>query len=71
MCKPDTQSPVSKATDMPTPQGNQLPPRETGAPAEAIPSSQLFQNRREVTISHDGSLYRLRITRQGKLILNK
>jgi len=39
--------------------------------AKAIPSSTLFRNLREITISHDGSLYRLRITRQGKLILNK
>ncbi|WP_245307871.1 hemin uptake protein HemP [Hoeflea sp. IMCC20628] len=40
-------------------------------PAEAIASSTLFGSRREITISHEGSLYRLRITRQGKLILNK
>ncbi|MEM5470293.1 hemin uptake protein HemP [Hoeflea sp. AS60] len=46
-------------------------PAEAEALAKAIPSSTLFQNRREITIAHDGSLYRLRITRQGKLILNK
>lgn len=31
----------------------------------------LFGSAREIGINHDGSLYRLRITRQGKLILNK
>ncbi|SOE18417.1 hemin uptake protein hemP [Hoeflea halophila] len=47
------------------------PSGEVHLPAGAIPSGSLFQNRREVTISHQGSLYRLRITRQGKLILHK
>ncbi|MGH6763927.1 MAG: hemin uptake protein HemP [Phyllobacterium sp.] len=31
----------------------------------------LFDGANEVGIEHDGSLYRLKITRQGKLILNK
>lgn len=34
-------------------------------------SEQLFGSEREVAIQHDGSVYRLRITRQRKLILNK
>ncbi|MBB5702723.1 hemin uptake protein HemP [Ochrobactrum daejeonense] len=34
-------------------------------------SRELFDGSREVGIEHGGSLYRLRITRQGKLILNK
>ena len=34
-------------------------------------SRDLFDGSREVGIEHGGSLYRLRITRQGKLILNK
>ncbi|WP_127144511.1 hemin uptake protein HemP [Pelagibacterium montanilacus] len=36
-----------------------------------IPSHKLFGQAREVAIDHDGTVYRLRITRQGKLILNK
>lgn len=44
---------------------------EEQLPAEPIPSGKLFKSRREITISHQGSLYRLRITRQGKLILHK
>ncbi|MBZ9654430.1 hemin uptake protein HemP [Phyllobacterium lublinensis] len=31
----------------------------------------LFDGSNEVGIEHAGSLYRLKITRQGKLILNK
>ncbi len=34
-------------------------------------SGELFMGSREVGIEHGGSLYRLKITRQGKLILNK
>ncbi len=34
-------------------------------------SDLLFDGTREVGIEHAGSLYRLKITRQGKLILNK
>ncbi len=37
-----------------------------------IQSQQLFQGgRKEIVIIHDGQLYRLRITRQNKLILTK
>lgn len=36
-----------------------------------ISSRDLFGQAQEVVIDHEGSLYRLRITRQGKLILNK
>ncbi|WP_035526836.1 hemin uptake protein HemP [Hoeflea sp. BAL378] len=49
--------------------------RPTGAPfAPQIPvfdSKQLFGASSEIGIMHQGSLYRLKITRQGKLILNK
>lgn len=36
-----------------------------------FPSASLFKGRREIVIEHNGEFYRLRITRQGKLILNK
>lgn len=36
-----------------------------------VEASSLFGSSREIGIRHDGSLYRLKITRQGKLILNK
>ncbi len=53
---------------------------ETSAPvrAERLPlsvrtlsSNALFQGEHEIGIEHHGALYRLKITRQGKLILNK
>lgn len=36
-----------------------------------IDAGELFAGRREVGIRHAGQVYRLRITRNGKLILNK
>ncbi|MBS3647514.1 hemin uptake protein HemP [Pseudaminobacter sp. 19-2017] len=36
-----------------------------------VSSQSLFQGEHEIGIDHAGSLYRLKITRQGKLILNK
>lgn len=39
--------------------------------ARIISSRVLFNGTREVLIEHGGSQYRLKITRQNKLILNK
>jgi hemin uptake protein HemP len=36
-----------------------------------VSSAALFEGEHEIGIDHHGSLYRLKITRQGKLILNK
>ncbi|PLP60611.1 hemin uptake protein HemP [Mesorhizobium loti] len=36
-----------------------------------LTSNSLFQGEHEIGIEHHGALYRLKITRQGKLILNK
>jgi len=36
-----------------------------------VSSDSLFHGTHEIGIEHRGSLYRLKITRQGKLILNK
>jgi hemin uptake protein HemP len=41
------------------------------AEAPALDSKALFGPAREVLIRHDGALYRLRLTRAGKLILTK
>nr|WP_181418433.1 hemin uptake protein HemP [Phyllobacterium leguminum] len=40
-------------------------------PLKTYGSSELFEGSTEVGIEHAGFLYRLKITRQGKLILNK
>lgn len=52
--------------------------RDTEIPASSTPSSRrlvrsedLFGTANEVEIAHADVIYRLRITRQGKLILNK
>lgn len=36
-----------------------------------VTSDSLFRGTNEIGIEHAGSMYRLKITRQGKLILNK
>ncbi|HET9535814.1 MAG TPA: hemin uptake protein HemP [Mesorhizobium sp.] len=46
-------------------------PAETQPPVRVVTSQSLFQGNHEIGIEHNGSLYRLKITRQGKLILNK
>jgi hypothetical protein len=45
------------------------PDREDGN--RCFPSDALFEGRQEIEIDHRGRRYALRITRQGKLILNK
>lgn len=55
--------PPERATSsVPTPHPESFP---------VLDSRDLFQGRREILIDHDGSLYRLRLTRAGKLILHK
>jgi hemin uptake protein HemP len=46
-------------------------PELSPEPVRTISSEALFQGRTEIAINHSGSVYRLKITRQGKLILNK
>lgn len=40
-------------------------------PVRVITSSALLDGRTEIAIDHGGAIYRLKLTRQGKLILNK
>ncbi|MCF6256253.1 MAG: hemin uptake protein HemP [Gammaproteobacteria bacterium] len=48
------------------------PPVEiTTTDSHRISSQDLFQGRQEICIEHEDQVYRLRITRQGKLILTK
>jgi hemin uptake protein HemP len=48
-----------------------LPQQGERQSARTVTSEALFQGRTEIAIDHSGSVYRLKITRQGKLILNK
>lgn len=41
------------------------------AEIRVLEGSDLFAGANEIMIRHDGVIYRLKITRQGKLILNK
>lgn len=44
---------------------------QRGQPTDIIPGDRLFQGSQEILIGHNGDIYRLRITRNGKLILTK
>ncbi|MBY0458346.1 MAG: hemin uptake protein HemP [Gemmataceae bacterium] len=45
--------------------------RTPNEPPRIVPAEELFAGRREVWIELSGARYRLRITRRGKLILQK
>ena len=36
-----------------------------------LDAAELFRGGKEIAILHEGAVYRMKITRQGKLILNK
>jgi len=55
----------------PSPTTSSLPCVQRPAPIHAISSLELFRGASELVIRHDGQDYRLRITRQNKLILTK
>ncbi len=42
-----------------------------GQAQRILESRDLFRGQTEILISHEGAIYRMKITRQGKLILNK
>jgi hemin uptake protein HemP len=42
-----------------------------GSELPVLPSATLLRGQKAVAIDHNGSLYRLQTTRQGKLILTK
>ena len=46
------------------------PPSPAGAPP-VLSSQAVLQGRSQVAIEHNGAVYRLQTTRQGKLILTK
>lgn len=47
------------------------PSRDGASELGLLTTEQLFGNRQEIAIVHDGEAYRLRITRNNKLILTK
>lgn len=46
-------------------------PGQRPCPPGAIPGDLLFQGHQEIQIGHNGETYRLRITKNDKLILTK
>ena len=50
-----------------SPESSAKPPH----PASVIATDALFRGQHEIFISHNGEHYRLRITKNGKLILTK
>lgn len=47
------------------------PPADNSLGKRPIPSSSLFQGQQQVLIQHDGEIYRLVLTRNNKLLLQK
>lgn len=45
--------------------------RAPSAEVRIVESTDIFRGASEVMIRHEGVVYRMKITRQGKLILNK
>jgi len=72
-----TNLPPHSADSPPSPQGNnpeKLPQHPQQTPQQAVRtfrSEDLLAGQREVFIVHRGEVYRLRVTRRGKLILHK
>ena len=57
-----------------TDQTHEKTPKVLGSenkPECEINFSELAQGKKEVRITHNGEIYRLRVTKNGKLILNK
>lgn len=57
--------------DVPSPETETPSDKARARSVETIDSARLFAGRREIVILHNRERYVLRITRQGKLILNK
>ncbi len=46
-------------------------PPQAAPQVRTVESTEIFRGQNEIMIRHDGVIYRMKITRQGKLILNK
>jgi hemin uptake protein HemP len=66
---PEHQTVPPASSPQPSPGG--LPPAPPGPPARVVFSRDLLLGDQELHIDHDGAIYRLRVTQNGKLILYK
>jgi hemin uptake protein HemP len=65
---------MSTAPKEPEPDSGQAPAAERppeSAPPVLLTSHEVLRGQKAVAITHNGALYRLQTTRQGKLILTK
>lgn len=65
---------MTESSDQAANQGREPAGGEIDAPGDdsaVITSGELLEGRKELLIQHGDDLYRLRITRNGKLILHK
>jgi hemin uptake protein HemP len=56
---------------MKNPDSSNNNPNTNNHPATVLTSKELLGERRELVILHEGELYRLRLTKNNKLILTK
>ncbi|MFN4121624.1 hemin uptake protein HemP [Acidovorax sp.] len=61
----------SNSPELPTPRADRSSARLDDMVAAAVDSSALLRGQKAVSISHNGSVYRLQATKLGKLILTK
>ena len=73
MVRVDTESHQNKVpeADLDEPKAEDRPEPPAGESERVLRAEELFGGRREVWIELDGVRYRLRVTRRGKLILQK
>jgi hemin uptake protein HemP len=64
-------TPTPSSAEPVTPQDAAAPTTQDAHPVPVLPSADLLRGQKAVAIDHNGSLYRLQTTRQGKLILTK
>jgi hemin uptake protein HemP len=57
--------------DKPDTLNQSISAHDTVANVRVLDSSDIFRGANEIVIRHEGAVYRMKITRQGKLILNK
>lgn len=66
-----TPRPTSHDTPVEPPAGTPAEPTPRSVPPPMLDSRTVLQGRSSVAIEHNGAVYRLQTTRQGKLILTK
>ena len=72
MCIPgNLNRPTDMTTSHPVAPSIQVVSKPRAGAPNLIQADRLFQGSQEILIAHNGETYRLRITRNGKLILTK